>query len=70
MATHNANIPVLGDVDLLYHLNTEPSQEEDRELGVILNSSGFEDSIEDLLILEGSKDAIIRRFKKYDWKIL
>jgi len=70
VATHNANIPVLGDVDLLYHLNTEPSEVEERELGVITNSSGFEDSIEDLLILEGGKDAIIRRFKKYDWKIL
>ena len=70
VATHNANIPVLGDVDLLYHLNTEPSEVEERELGVITNSSGFEDSIEDLLILEGGKDAIIKRFKKYDWKIL
>jgi len=70
VATHNANIPVLGDVDLLYHLNTEPSELEERELGVITNSSGFEDSIEDLLILEGGKDAIIKRFKKYDWKIL
>lgn len=60
---------IFGDVDLLYHLNTEPSQTEDRELGVILNSKGFEDSIEDLLILEGEKDAIMRRFKKYDWKL-
>jgi hypothetical protein len=54
---------IFGDVDLLYHFHTEPSQTEDRELGVILNSKGFEDSIEDLLILEGEKDAIMRRFK-------
>ncbi|MFW9876523.1 MAG: hypothetical protein ACFFG0_25800, partial [Candidatus Thorarchaeota archaeon] len=70
VATHNANIPVLGDVDLLYHLNTIPSEEKERELGIIENNSGFEDSIENLLILEGGKDAIKRRFKKYDWKIL
>lgn len=69
VATHNANIPVLGDVDLLYHLDTEPSPEEERELGVISNSSGFEDSIEDLLILEGGEDAIKRRFRKYDWRL-
>ncbi|MHA1335975.1 MAG: hypothetical protein ACTSPW_09505 [Promethearchaeota archaeon] len=68
VATHNANIPVLGDVDLLYHLETEPSDEENRELGYILNKGGFENSIEDLLLLEGGKNAILRRFKKYDWK--
>ena len=70
VATHNANIPVLGDVDLLYHLSTEPSEAEEREVGVVISSSGFEDSIEDLLILEGGKEAIMRRFKKYDWKFL
>ena len=69
VATHNANIPVLGDVDLLLHLDTNPSDLGKREKGYISNRAGFEDSINELLLLEGGKDAIIRRFKKYDWKI-
>lgn len=69
VATHNANIPVLGDVDLLIHLDTKPSDLADRELGYISSKAGFEDSINELLLLEGGKDAIIRRFKKYDWRI-
>ena len=69
VATHNANIPVLGDVDLLLHLNTKPSVLVNREKGFISNRAGFEDSINELLLLEGGKDAIIQRFKKYDWKI-
>ncbi len=69
VATHNANIPVLGDVDLLIHLDTKPSDTIDRELGYISSKAGFEDSINELLLLEGGRDAIIRRFKKYDWRI-
>ena len=69
VATHNANIPVLGDVDLLIHLDTKPSDITDRELGFISSKAGFEDSINELLLLEGGRDAIIRRFKKYDWRI-
>ena len=69
VATHNANIPVLGDVDLLIHLDTKPSDTTDRESGYISSKAGFEDSINELLLLEGGRDAIIRRFKKYDWRI-
>lgn len=63
VATHNPNIPTLGDVDLLYHLDTIPS--EDREIGQILIQGGFEDCIDSILTLEGGKKAIKRRFKKY-----
>jgi len=67
VATHNPNIPTLGDVDLLYHLDTEPSG--DREIGKILSRGGFEDTIEAILRLEGGREAIKRRFKKYNEKL-
>ncbi len=66
IATHNPNIPTLGDVDLLYYLDTEPS--ENREKGIIRKSGGFEECIEAILQLEGGREAIKKRFKKYDEK--
>ncbi len=66
VATHNPNIPTLGDVDLLYHLETRPK--EDREVGEIEKYGGFESCIDSILKLEGGRSAIKRRFNKYDEK--
>lgn len=64
VATHNPNIPTLGDVDLLYHLKTEPTGE--REIGIVSNRGGFESCIDAIITLEGGKEAIKRRFNKYN----
>lgn len=64
VATHNPNIPTLGDVDLLYHLDTLPSG--NREIGIISKCGGFEECIDSIIELEGGRDAIKRRFKKYN----
>ncbi|WP_268627140.1 TrlF family AAA-like ATPase [Paenibacillus alvei] len=64
LATHNANIPVNGDCELLYALNTEMGK------GILKAEGGLEkphvkEAV--LNIMEGSREAFRRRQEKYSF---
>jgi hypothetical protein len=64
LATHNANIPVNGDCELLYALNTEMGK------GILKAEGGLEmphvkEAVLD--IMEGSREAFRRRQEKYNF---
>lgn len=64
LATHNANIPVNGDCELLYALNTEMGK------GILKAEGGLEkphvkEAVLD--IMEGSREAFRRRQEKYSF---
>jgi energy-coupling factor transporter ATP-binding protein EcfA2 len=64
LATHNANIPVNGDCELLYALNTEMGK------GILKAEGGLEkphvrEAVLD--IMEGSREAFKRRQEKYNF---
>jgi hypothetical protein len=67
-STHNANIPVLGDAELIVGLTPSGEGEsgkaviEQRHIGSI-DSPGVRELVED--ILEGGKDAFETRRQKY-----
>lgn len=64
LATHNANIPVNGDCELLYALNTEMGK------GILKAEGGLEKPLvkEAVLdIMEGSREAFKRRQEKYNF---
>ena len=67
-STHNANIPVLGDAELILGLTPEGDAEEGRaairqEHAGAIDSPGVRDLVEN--ILEGGRDAFERRRAKY-----
>ncbi|WP_434749647.1 TrlF family AAA-like ATPase [Paenibacillus amylolyticus] len=64
LATHNANIPVNGDCELLYALNTEMGK------GILKAEGGLEKpNVKEavLNIMEGSREAFRRRQEKYNF---
>lgn len=62
VATHNANIPVLGDAELVTVLETHKDKCRIKDMGSIDNKD-VSDSIKE--ILEGGKEAFMRRKEKY-----
>lgn len=64
VATHNANIPVLGDAEQIIVLDAH-----DRNGRVVvrgaIDNPGVRDAAE--LILEGGEEAFARRREKYGW---
>ena len=61
IATHNQNIPVLGNSEQIFKVRKVPG----RENCEIEKSGGFEKMIENILTLEGGKEAFLRRKEKY-----
>lgn len=66
-ATHNANIVVNGDSDLVIVL--KPNSTEKTQTDISVTSIENLSHREDILMLEGSKDAFLQREKKYDIEI-
>lgn len=66
-ATHNPNLPALGDADQIFFLKQIGIDNEDgfTEQGIIDSSGGFEKMIKQILKLEGGKKAIRNRIDKY-----
>ncbi len=66
-ATHNPNLPALGDADQIFFLKQIGIDNEDgfTEQGIIESSGGFEKMIKQILKLEGGKKAIRNRIDKY-----
>jgi len=66
LATHNANIPVLGDAELLTVLApSEPNR------GAVQQSGGLDrDEVraEAARVLEGGREALLRRFERYGFR--
>lgn len=66
LATHNANIPVLGDAELLTVLApSEPNR------GAVQQSGGLDrDDVraEAARVLEGGREALLRRFERYGFR--
>lgn len=66
-ATHNPNIPVSGDADLVIHLVSDDVRGQVKTIGSIDNSE-IKDVIQD--IMEGGTEAFEFRAKKYGYDIL
>ncbi len=66
-ATHNPNLPTLGDADQIFFLKqiVIDNREGFTEQGIIDASGGFEKMIKQILKLEGGKKAIRNRIDKY-----
>ena len=66
-ATHNPNLPALGDADQIFFLKQIGIDTEEgfTEQGIIESSGGFEKMIKQILKLEGGKKAIRNRIDKY-----
>jgi hypothetical protein len=64
IATHNANIPVLGDAEQIIVLDATDKGGELKTRGAI-DQADVRDAAE--LILEGGEDAFLRRQAKYGW---
>ena len=63
-ATHNPNIPVLGDAELIIALGVQESR------GMILDQGAIEKKgIQEIVksIMEGGEEAFQRRAQKYGW---
>ena len=62
-ATHNANIPVLGDAELVIGMPSNIEDDNERETKGALDSDDVRQMVEE--VLEGGKQAFERRRKKY-----
>lgn len=65
VATHNPNIPVLGDADQIHFLEQFADPGTNRDQGIIKASGGFESMIPHILALEGGEKALKTRMSKY-----
>ncbi len=71
-ATHNPNIPVLGDADLVLVLESEKREDRKAEVGRVTRSGSIDgakirESIK--LVMEGGEQAFLRRAQKYGWPL-
>lgn len=67
-ATHNPNLPSLGDADQIFFLDQIITDLQDgniKQRGIIKKCGAFEKMIDMILNLEGGEDAIRKRMEKY-----
>lgn len=62
IVTHNANIPVLGDCELMFLMHSNGLKGDIRARGVI-DTKEIKESVQ--IILEGGEEAFMKRREKY-----